>query len=157
MAETINIEEKKKEWQETEGLVKRIQAGDQQAFLDFYEMTKKAVVFNVRQNGVPERDLEDIVQDIYVKVFKNISSLKDPSSAFGWVRKIAVNTARNYHRKAETKHEELLYEKTRDDGDQLDPFDSFDVNDSMSAVLPMPAEIIDAREGVDLFGPKAIG
>ena len=128
-------------------LVERIQTGDQQAFLDFYEMTKKAVVFNVRQNGVPERDLEDIVQDIYVKVFKNIASLKDPSSAFGWVRKIAVNTARNYHRKAETKHEELLYEKTGDDGDQLDPFDSFDVNDSMSAVLPMPAEIIDAREG----------
>ena len=128
-------------------LVERIQTGDQQAFLDFYEMTKKAVVFNVRQNGVPERDLEDIVQDIYVKVFKNIASLKDSSSAFGWVRKIAVNTARNYHRKAETKHEELLYEKTGDDGDQLDPFDSFDVNDSMSAVLPMPAEIIDAREG----------
>ena len=128
-------------------LVERIQTGDQQAFLDFYEMTKKAVVFNVRQNGVPERDLEDIVQDIYVKVFKNIASLKDPSSAFGWIRKIAINTARNYHRKAETKHEELLYEKTGDDGDQLDPFDSFDVNDSMSAVLPMPAEIIDAREG----------
>ena len=42
-------------------LVERIQTGDQQAFLDFYEMTKKAVVFNVRQNGVPERDLEDIV------------------------------------------------------------------------------------------------
>lgn len=128
-------------------LVERIQTGDQQAFLDFYEMTKKAVVFNVRQNGVPERDLEDIVQDIYVKVFKNIASLKDPSSAFGWIRKIAVNTARNYHKAATAKHEELLYEKTGDDGDQLDPFDSFDVNDSMSAVLPMPAEIIDAREG----------
>jgi len=43
-------------------------------------------------------DLMDVVQDVFVKVLKNIHQLKDPTALPGWIASLAVFTARGHIR-----------------------------------------------------------
>jgi RNA polymerase sigma-70 factor (ECF subfamily) len=45
-----------------------------------------------------EQDLDDIVQETFVKVWKNLSRFEGRSSIRTWVYRIAVNTARQHWR-----------------------------------------------------------
>ncbi len=42
---------------------------------------------------------QDILQDGFIKVFQNIGSYRNEGSIEGWIRRIMVNTALEYHRK----------------------------------------------------------
>jgi len=50
---------------------------------------------------------EDILQDIFVKIHKNISSIEDDTKLRSWVYQIARNTIIDYYRKNRIKTEEL--------------------------------------------------
>jgi RNA polymerase sigma factor (sigma-70 family) len=45
------------------------------------------------------QDAEDVLQDGFIKVFKNIKSFKGKGSLEGWIRRIMVNTAIEHYRK----------------------------------------------------------
>jgi RNA polymerase sigma-70 factor (ECF subfamily) len=47
---------------------------------------------------------QDILQDGFIKVFENISSFRFEGSIEGWIRKIIVNTALEYLRKAKEEN-----------------------------------------------------
>jgi RNA polymerase sigma-70 factor (ECF subfamily) len=42
---------------------------------------------------------QDILQDGFIKVFENIHSFRFEGSIEGWIRRIIINTALEYHRK----------------------------------------------------------
>ncbi len=44
-------------------------------------------------------DAEDLTQEIFARMFKNISQLKDGSCFKSWLFRIAVNMVRDFHRK----------------------------------------------------------
>ena len=48
---------------------------------------------------------QDILQDGFIKIFKNISSFKGEGSLEGWIRKIVTNTALDYLRKKTKSYE----------------------------------------------------
>ncbi|MEM7039938.1 MAG: RNA polymerase sigma factor [Bacteroidota bacterium] len=57
-------------------------------------------MFGVCMRYTQNRDVaEDVLQDGFIKVFKNIGSFKGKGSLEGWVRRIMVNTALEHHRK----------------------------------------------------------
>jgi RNA polymerase sigma factor (sigma-70 family) len=49
---------------------------------------------------------KDVLQDGFVKVFKNISKINDETSLEGWIRSIMVNTSIDFYRK---KKKELTF------------------------------------------------
>ncbi len=54
----------------------------------------------------PNKDIaNDILQDGFIKVFSNIRSFKFQGSIEGWIRRIMVNTALEYHRKKKDSQE----------------------------------------------------
>lgn len=56
-------------------------------------------VFNVVSRLMDDpADAADIVQEVFLKVFRNISSFRQDSSLKTWIYRIAVNEARNQHR-----------------------------------------------------------
>ena len=61
-----------------------------------------------------QMEAEDILQDAFIKVFKNMGSFQDRGSFEGWVRRIVVNTAlKNIDKKSFTNEligGELEYE-----------------------------------------------
>lgn len=46
-----------------------------------------------------ETEAEDLTQDIFFKVIKNLSSFKEESQVYTWIYRIAVNTLTNYLRR----------------------------------------------------------
>lgn len=63
-------------------------------------------VLSYLKSVVGENDAEDIAQETFVKVHKNLNQLKDMSKLTAWIFKIALNTARDNFRK-ESKNKKL--------------------------------------------------
>jgi RNA polymerase sigma-70 factor (ECF subfamily) len=55
-------------------------------------------------------DAEDVLQEGFVKVFKNLHQYKGEGELGGWIRRIMVTTAINYLKKNERYQTELLFE-----------------------------------------------
>jgi RNA polymerase sigma-70 factor (ECF subfamily) len=47
---------------------------------------------------VPHRDVDDIVQDVFLAAFERLPSLREPAAFGGWLAAIARNRAVDYHR-----------------------------------------------------------
>ncbi len=77
-------------------VVIKAQKGDAKAFTYLFEQTQKMVYFNALKITGNENVCEDIVQDVYIKAFEKLDSLKVPEAFIGWLRQITVNTCKDY-------------------------------------------------------------
>lgn len=71
-------------------------AGDNSAFEDLYNMTKKSAYFIAYSITKNEQDAMDIMQDSYIKAFNNIDSLRQPEVFDSWLNSIVSNNSKNY-------------------------------------------------------------
>ncbi|MDR1757479.1 MAG: sigma-70 family RNA polymerase sigma factor [Bacteroidales bacterium] len=55
-----------------------------------------------------KEEAEDLLQDIFVKIFLNISHFRFESSLLYWMKKIAINTLISYHKKHNHLAEEMV-------------------------------------------------
>lgn len=79
-----------------EPLVTAAQQGDSEAFNQLYEYsfsTVKNECMKVLHNSL---DAEDAIQETYIRIYKRLSSLKDPAKFLGWCRMIAHNCSVDY-------------------------------------------------------------
>ena len=87
-------------------LVEQAKAGNRSAFAQladrFHEDIFRMVYYRIRSRA----DAEDITQDVFLKVFQKISSLKEPAKFRGWVFSITLNRIRDFQRK---KHFRSLF------------------------------------------------
>ena len=79
--------------------------GDRAAFERLYEHYA-AMVHGILLSRVPRMDVEDLVQDVFVTVYRRISALREPAAFGGWLATIARNRATDHLRSA-LKTEEL--------------------------------------------------
>ena len=85
-------------------VVKRCQNGDTRAMEMVYNGYKSSL-FNIayRYSG-NHFSAEDLLQDIFIKIFKNIAKLRSPEAFSGWLYRTAINTCINFvRRKGKTK------------------------------------------------------
>lgn len=67
----------------------------------------KGLVFHIVQYMIPdETEREDLGQDIFMKVYQNMSSFKFKSSLATWISHITYNTCISYLRKCKIRSEE---------------------------------------------------
>lgn len=83
----------------SEELINRAKNGDEDAVSELYRRTYNNVYFTVKALIKSEDTVLDIVQDSYVKGFKNLSQLQDPDKFRAWIKRIAHNSAVDYLRK----------------------------------------------------------
>lgn len=79
-------------------LVKQCQRGDRKAQRQLYELFKGRLMGICRRYARESAEAEDIFHESLVKVFNNISSLRDPQTLPAWVRQVVINTATNQYR-----------------------------------------------------------
>lgn len=72
-------------------IVSLIQNGEDHLFSDLYNLSYKHVYFLALNLLKNQQLAEDACQDIFLIIFKNISSLKDPNLYLGWIKKITYN------------------------------------------------------------------
>ena len=90
----------------------RASEGDMDAFEQVYKAAS-GFVYNVALRVVRNNaDAEEVTQDVFMKIYRNLKNFQFRSAFKTWVYRITVNTAINYYRKSK-----------KEDGDRVD-FDS---------------------------------
>lgn len=64
----------------------------------------------LRYQGIAERDLEDISQEVFIIIIQKVSLLERPSSFRAWIYGICIRVAAGYRRRFRTRHEVLVHE-----------------------------------------------
>jgi RNA polymerase sigma-70 factor, ECF subfamily len=87
------------------------QDGDRAAFGQLYERYAR-MVHGVLLAKVPVGDVDDLVQDVFIRALRRLSTLRERASFGAWLAVIARNVARDYHRR--TLPEEPLTDDASD-------------------------------------------
>ncbi|MCX6573924.1 MAG: hypothetical protein NTX99_08015, partial [Candidatus Aminicenantes bacterium] len=91
-----------------EDLVARGRAGEMAAMEALYEMFKGPVFGLVYRYAQNRAVAEDLLQDVFLKVFSHMASVREAATFPGWVFRIAVNTAYSHLRQKRIQTEKTV-------------------------------------------------
>jgi len=74
-------------------LIVLCQQGERSAQADFYRRYRQEVARTVHKVLGPDADLEDVVQDVFVEVFRSIEKFKGEAKITTWLYRVCVNVA----------------------------------------------------------------
>jgi RNA polymerase sigma-70 factor (ECF subfamily) len=102
-------------------ILRGLQAGIESAYeelIDRYQGNVYGIVFRLLGN---QNDASDVVQEVFLKVFRSVGSFRGQSSLKTWIYRIAVNEAHN-HRRWFSRHccrEVVVEDQSADHADSL--------------------------------------
>lgn len=79
-------------------LAEALRAGEEHAYETLIQRFQHQVYSVVSRLTDDPADVPDLVQEVFLKVFRNISSFRGDSSLKTWIYRIAVNESRNHRR-----------------------------------------------------------
>ena len=80
-------------------LVNQAKEGNRSAFAQLADRFQQDIFRMVFYRTRSRADAEDITQDVFLKAFQKISSVKDSAKFRAWLYSIALNHIRDFHRK----------------------------------------------------------
>lgn len=97
-------------------VVERARAGDEAAFRDLFARYKKQVASQLNFL-VPRSDLEDVLQDVFIEVFRSLKKFRGDSAFSTWLYRLTVHVALKSRRKQVRSRLDIVEELP----DQEDP------------------------------------
>ncbi len=131
-------------------IIARCKKHDKAAFVELFKMYERylfKLCYSYVQN---QQDALDISQEVYIKVFKNISKYDEKMPFHPWFRTVAVNTCLNFKR---TCRYDSVSLNTRDEDDKA-------LEDVIAAQKDVESEVLDKelglliRENLECLKPK---
>ena len=110
---------------------------DQSTFSSLFEQTKGIVTKAICDQGVDGRDVEDLVQQVYLTAYQKLDSLEDNRAAFAWFKRTATNKAIDHMRKADNATI-LNADYTNDTSDSSDYIESL-----ADDTLELPEDVVE--------------
>jgi RNA polymerase sigma-70 factor (ECF subfamily) len=86
-------------------LIKGIRHGDRNAQEAAYSAYKNVITAAINKYVTLTEDVEELVQDVFVKVFRKIDQFNEKSKVSTWMVKIAINTAINFVESVKMRNE----------------------------------------------------
>ena len=83
-------------------LVDAARDGDRAAFGHLYERYAR-MVHGVLLARVPPGEVDDLVQDVFMRALRRLSTLRENGSFGGWLAAIARNLANDYYRRSRAR------------------------------------------------------
>jgi RNA polymerase sigma-70 factor, ECF subfamily len=80
-------------------LVAAAREGDRGAFGRLYERYAR-MVHGILLGRVPAGEVEDLVQDVFIRAMRQVHTLRDVNAFGGWLATVARNRANDYHRRS---------------------------------------------------------
>src|SRR5215212_10636084 len=77
--------------------IRAVAAGDREAFSRLYADYVR-MVHAILIGRVPRRDVDDLVQEVFLSAYVRLRELRDPAAFGGWLATIARNRATDYFR-----------------------------------------------------------
>jgi RNA polymerase sigma-70 factor (ECF subfamily) len=85
-------------------LIEKICAGDAEAFNEFYKRFSP-MVHGIVLSKVPFDEAADIVQEVFISAYKNLSGLRERKAVGAWLAMIARNRANEFYRREKPSEE----------------------------------------------------
>lgn len=85
-------------------LAEAARRGDREAFGQLYELYAP-MVHGILLARVPRKDVDDLVQDVFMQAYVKINTLRDAPAFGGWLAMIARNRAYDFHRQNRASEE----------------------------------------------------
>ena len=98
------------------GLVGRVLDGNVDAFEHLIDKYKALVVHIVYRMVANREDREDICQEVFMKIYRNLAGFRFESKLSTWIARVAYNTCMNHL----DKKREILVDEVRPDPETLD-------------------------------------
>lgn len=97
------------QWEATAKLVRLARSGDESAFAELLQSHRAAITSTLVACGVRQPETaQDLAQDVALRAWDRLSTLKDPRTFKAWVRRIAANAARDHLRRMAVRKEDEL-------------------------------------------------
>lgn len=94
--------------------IEQLKNGDEKGFSTLYTHTYKYVYSRAKMLSDSEQEVMDILQEVYISVYRNIGTLKSNDSLYAWLRTITFHAGGNMLKKnrkeilLSEEHEEML-------------------------------------------------
>ena len=88
-------------------LVEQLQSseGREQAFRELLQLYQERLYWQIRNIVKDHEDADDVLQNTFLKIFRNIESFKGESQLFSWMYRIATNEAISFLNKKAKKQQ----------------------------------------------------
>lgn len=87
------------EEEKIQDFIKAAKKGQKEAFESLIKWSEKKVLSVVRYMGVSATEVEDVAQDVYIRLFKHLHKFRTGEKFSRWLYRISVNTTIDYLRK----------------------------------------------------------
>jgi RNA polymerase sigma-70 factor (ECF subfamily) len=105
-------------------LVARCQRGDKDALGELYRLYRNEVARNLHRMLGPGRiDLEDVLQEVFIEVFRSIARFRGDAKITTWLYRVCVNVALQRLRKRKRRNEvsaDVVVEETTEETPERD-------------------------------------
>jgi RNA polymerase sigma-70 factor (ECF subfamily) len=116
--------------------IREARKGNELAAYHLYESYAKAM-YNTLIRMVGETETaQDLLQEAFVKAFRNLNKLTDEQAFSGWIKRIVINTGLEYVRKKKYVFEDI--DEQRRDFEEDEPFEEVDVAAIHAAIKELP-------------------
>lgn len=141
-------------------IVEKCQKGDQSAMRELYNF------YLPKMRGICLRyvrtdfEVEDILQEAFIKVFTNIKSYNFQGQFGGWVRRIVVNTAINYYWSNEYLNKQIAIENVNEsEMEAVEIADKLSVDELYGLInkLPEGYRFVFNMYAIDGYSHKEVG
>lgn len=120
---------------EEQTLVTELKAGSEQAFALLIAQYSQPIYSLIARSLRDQADAADVTQDVFIKIFRNISSFKGDASLRTWIYRIALHEISNQKRWwCRHKKQELTIDAPQENEDG----DSFCLADALAAADASP-------------------
>lgn len=116
-------------------IIRQVVEGHADLFEILIQRYQPKVFATARKYARRESEVEDIVQEIFIKAFQNLGRYRGEAPFQHWLMRIAVRTCYDFLRRHQRNRESNFSEITEEDADFLDRY----VSDSRSDDLPADA------------------
>lgn len=126
---------------EVSALIERCQAGDREAFDQLVARYQRYVFNLVYQHLGRSDDLDDVAQEVFLRVYKFIRKYRGTASLESWIYKIVLNYCRTHARRRSVLQRVFGFNLSRSGDDER----SYDLLESLPAETYDPAKAIEQR------------
>lgn len=122
-------------------LIARCQLGEREAFDELITRYQRYVFNLIYQHLGKDVDIEDIAQEIFIRVFRFISKYRGEASFESWVYKIVLNYCRSYARRRSILNRIFFVPVEREEDDK-----SVDIIDNQAGAESNPMKLFEHQK-----------
>ena len=118
-------------------LIQKCCDGNRTAYREFYTRYAGELMAIAMRYMKTKQEAEDILQDAFIKAYKNLASFNQQSSLKTWMTRIVINTALNALRKEHQKYQWNI-EEAQEVADEYLPLNNFHYMELIGFIQQLP-------------------